>query len=88
MSWGVFGDWKNPYKTMNSELVKNQIEAFFSMYNQGYIYQRYMPVYWSPSSKTALAESELEYNPQHKSTSIYVRFLVDKANKSKARSYI
>ena len=86
MSWGVFGDWKNPYKTMNSDLVKRQIEAFFSMYNQGYIYQRYMPVYWSPSSKTALAESELEYNPQHKSTSIYVRFSVDKANKSIPKS--
>ena len=32
-----------------------------------------MPVYWSPSSRTALAESELEYNPEHVSKSVYVR---------------
>ena len=33
-----------------------------------------MPIYWSPSSQTALAESELEYNDNHQSTSIYVKF--------------
>ncbi|XP_067937829.1 isoleucine--tRNA ligase, mitochondrial-like isoform X2 [Watersipora subatra] len=32
-----------------------------------------MPIYWSPSSKTALAEAELEYNSEHRSQSIYVR---------------
>jgi isoleucyl-tRNA synthetase len=42
--------------------------------------QRYMPVYWSPSSRTALAESELEYNSEHKSTSVYVRFPVTEAS--------
>jgi len=31
---------------------------------------------WSPSSRTALAESELEYNLEHKSKSVYVRFPV------------
>jgi len=34
--------------------------------HQGLIYQDYMPVYWSPSSRTALAEAELEYNNNHK----------------------
>ena len=33
-----------------------------------------MPIYWSPSSKTALAESELEYEENHRSISIYVKF--------------
>ena len=80
MSWGVLGDWESPYKTMDSELVKNQLEIFFWMHSNGYVYQRYMPVYWSPSSKTALAESELEYNPKHESPSIYVKFPVDKDN--------
>lgn len=32
------------------------------------------PVYWSPSSKSALAESELEYNEKHTSTSLYIQF--------------
>ena len=33
-----------------------------------------MPIYWSPSSQTALAESELEYEENHRSISIYVKF--------------
>ena len=74
------GDWISPYKTMNSESVKNQLDIFFWMYDNGYVYQRYMPVYWSPSSKTALAESELEYNPKHQSTSTYVRFPIERNN--------
>ena len=78
ISWGVMGDWKTPYKTMDSTFVKNQIELFQWLLSQGYIYQRYMPVYWSPSSKTALAESELEYNVKHQSTAIYTRFKITK----------
>ena len=31
-----------------------------------------MPVFWSPSSRTALAEAELEYQHDHKSTSVYL----------------
>ena len=37
-----------------------------------------MPVWWSPSSKTALAEAELEYNNEHKSRTLYVRVLLSK----------
>ena len=77
------GDWKRPYKTMDSTFVKRQIELFYWLKLNGYIYQRYMPVYWSPSSKTALAESELEYNTQHKSTSVYVRFPITHNKSSK-----
>ena len=80
ISWGVMGDWKTPYKTMDTTFVKNQIELFQWLLSKGYIYQRYMPVYWSPSSKTALAESELEYNAKHQSTAIYTRFKVTKNN--------
>jgi len=39
-----------------------------------------MPVYWSPSSKTALAESELEYNSQHVSKACYVKLKVTAAS--------
>ena len=35
-----------------------------------------MPVWWSPSSKTALAEAELEYNQSHQSRALYVRFRI------------
>lgn len=39
---------------------------------KGYIYRGRKPVNWSPSSRTALAEAELEYPEGHKSKSIYV----------------
>ncbi|MFN9858010.1 MAG: class I tRNA ligase family protein, partial [Pseudanabaena sp.] len=42
----------------------------------GYIYRGLKPVYWSPSSHTALAEAELEYPENHVSRSIYVAFPV------------
>lgn len=40
------------------------------------IYRQYKPVYWSPSSGTALAEAELEYDDNHISTAAFVRFLI------------
>jgi isoleucyl-tRNA synthetase len=40
----------------------------------GLIYRMRKPVYWSPSSGTALAEAELEYDENHKSTAAFVRF--------------
>ncbi len=35
-------------------------------------------MYWSPSSRTALAEAELKYNDQHESTAAYVKFPIVK----------
>ncbi|XP_060559788.1 isoleucine--tRNA ligase, mitochondrial-like isoform X2 [Ruditapes philippinarum] len=72
--WGVIGDWDNPYFTYNPQYEVEQLEVFLQMYEKGYIYQDLMPVFWSPSSRTALAESELEYKADHVSTSIYVKF--------------
>jgi isoleucyl-tRNA synthetase len=42
------------------------------MVAKGHIYRGRKPVHWSPSSKTALAEAELEYPEAHTSKSIYV----------------
>eukprot|EP00957_Ditylum_brightwellii_P145307 11066941-Ditylum_brightwellii.AAC.1 len=47
------------------------------MYKKGYIFRGRKPVHWSPSSRTALAEAELEYPEGHISKSIYVAFDVD-----------
>ncbi|XP_053374897.1 isoleucine--tRNA ligase, mitochondrial-like [Mercenaria mercenaria] len=76
--WGVMGDWDNPYYTYNPQYEAKQLEVFLHMYEKGYIYQDVMPVYWSPSSRTALAESELEYKADHVSTSIFVKFPITK----------
>jgi isoleucyl-tRNA synthetase len=42
--------------------------------NLGMIYRELRPVYWSPSTGTALAEAELEYKEDHQSTAVYVKF--------------
>ncbi|GAA5795050.1 hypothetical protein HPULCUR_000401 [Helicostylum pulchrum] len=73
-SWGVMGDWDKPYLTLNSGYEIRQLRVLIDMIKNGYIYRQLKPVYWSPSSKSALAESELEYNEAHISQSIHVRF--------------
>nr|WP_275974239.1 isoleucine--tRNA ligase [Argonema galeatum] len=78
--YGVWGDWDNPYLTLNPEYEAAQIGVFGEMVLKGYIYRGLKPVHWSPSSKTALAEAELEYpedaqgRPTHTSRSIYAAF--------------
>ena len=44
----------------------------------GLIYRQHKPVYYSPSSRSALAEAELEYEERHVSHSIFVLFDIDK----------
>jgi isoleucyl-tRNA synthetase len=74
--YGVWGDWDNPYLTLKPEYEAAQIGVFGQMYLKGYIYRGLKPVHWSPSSKTALAEAELEYPEGHTSRSIYAAFPV------------
>ncbi|WP_102692736.1 isoleucine--tRNA ligase [Rummeliibacillus pycnus] len=73
MRIGVRGDWKNPYITLKPEFEARQIGVFGAMAKKGYIYKGLKPVYWSPSSESALAEAEIEYK-DIKSPSIYVAF--------------
>lgn len=43
----------------------------------GLIHRNHRPVYYSPSSRSALAEAELVYTDNHVSHSVYVSFQVD-----------
>mmetsp|Transcript_32155 Transcript_32155/g.76865 ORF Transcript_32155/g.76865 Transcript_32155/m.76865 type:complete len:1070 (+) Transcript_32155:192-3401(+) len=70
--YGVIGDFDNPYLTLLPEYEAAQIRVFGEMYKQGFIFRGRKPVHWSPSSRTALAEAELEYPEGHVSKSIYV----------------
>ncbi|EFF63194.1 isoleucine--tRNA ligase [Turicibacter sanguinis] len=72
---GVLGDWDNPYITLQKEYEAQQILVFGKMVKEGLIYKGLKPIYWSPSSETALAEAEIEYHDK-KSPSIYVAFKV------------
>lgn len=72
---GVQGEWDNPYVTLNKPYEAEQIRVFGKMAEKGYIYRGLKPIYWSPSSESALAEAEIEYKDV-KSPSIYVAFKV------------
>ena len=72
--WGIWADWTNPYVTLDPAYEAAQIEVFGQMFLKGFIYRGLKPVYWSPSSRTALAEAELEYPEGHISTSLYAAF--------------
>ncbi|MBD1859084.1 MULTISPECIES: isoleucine--tRNA ligase [Leptolyngbya] len=74
--YGVWGDWEHPYLTLKPEYEAAQIGVFGQMVLKGYIYRGLKPVHWSPSSKTALAEAELEYPEGHTSRSLYAAFEV------------
>ncbi|KAL5611767.1 hypothetical protein BROUX41_000658 [Berkeleyomyces rouxiae] len=73
-SFGIMSDWDNRWTTMDAAFEISQLRLFQHMVQRGLIYRRHKPVYWSPSSGTALAEAELEYREDHISTAAYVKF--------------
>lgn len=72
--FGVMADWENHWKTMDKQFEMRQLGIFREMVDHGLIYRKFKPVYWSPSTGTALAEAELEYKDDHVSTAALVKF--------------
>ena len=70
---GVFGDWKNPYITMDPAYEAWVLRVFAKLVEAGAVYQSMRPVQWSYAHHTALAEAEVEYQ-EDTSTAIYVAF--------------
>lgn len=68
---GVLGEWDTPYVTLDKQYEASQLRVFAKMVEKGLIFKGLKPVFWSPSSETALAEAEIEYHDK-KSPSIYV----------------
>ena len=75
--WGIWADWDEPYLTLQKPYESAQIGVFGQMVLAGHIYRGLKPVHWSPSSRTALAEAELEYPDDHTSPSVFVAFPVE-----------
>src|SRR5947199_8657 len=70
---GVFGDWENPYLTMDPKYEAEILRAFAVFVDEGLVYQSKKPVFWSTGAQTALAEAEVEYQDRD-DTAVYVRF--------------
>ncbi|MEI7668112.1 MAG: class I tRNA ligase family protein, partial [Erysipelotrichaceae bacterium] len=72
---GTVGDYEHYYATLQHTFEAEQILIFAKMAMDGMIYKGLKPVYWSPSSESALAEAEIEYHDK-KDMTIYVSFEV------------
>ena len=70
---GCLGDYDQPYLTLDATYEADQLRVFAQMALAGLIYKGKKPVYWSPSSESALAEAEIEYHDVT-SPAIYVAF--------------
>ncbi|CAJ0545456.1 Ff.00g089290.m01.CDS01 [Fusarium sp. VM40] len=70
----VMSDWDKRWTTMDREFEIRQLRVFQNLVRRGLIYRKHKPVYWSASSRTALAEAELEYREDHVSKAAYIRF--------------
>jgi isoleucyl-tRNA synthetase len=71
---GVFGLWEKPYTTMDYRFEAEIVRTFRRLVEGGYIYKGLRPTLWSPTSRTALADTEIVYHNDHVSKAIYVRF--------------
>jgi isoleucyl-tRNA synthetase len=70
---GVFGDWENPYLTMDPQYEAEILRAFAVFVEKDLVYQSKKPVFWSTGAQTALAEAEVEYQ-ERDDTAVYVKF--------------
>lgn len=70
---GVFGQWENPYLTLNPGYEADILRAFAVFVEKGLVYESLKPVFWSSGAQTALAEAEVEYQDRE-DTAVYVKF--------------
>ncbi|GIY72339.1 isoleucine--tRNA ligase, mitochondrial [Caerostris darwini] len=78
LKWGILADWSNHYFTCKPQYIIQQLKIFQDLYEKEIILRDHKPVFWSPVNRTSLAEAELEYNPNHVSSSVFVKFSVIK----------
>ncbi|ELL45011.1 isoleucine--tRNA ligase [Spiroplasma melliferum] len=78
---GLFSDFQQKYVTLDLAYELEQLRLFQTMVQKKLVYRQLKPIYWSPSSESALAEAEIEY-ADLTSPSIYVTFTVTTGNKT------
>ena len=81
---GVFGDWDNPYLTMNFNTEAEIIRTLSRVIANGHLYKGSKPVHWCLDCSSSLAEAEVEYEDRV-SPSIYVRFSAVNATEVEAK---
>jgi len=72
---GVFGEWDNPYLTMDFRFEADIIRTLGQIIDKGHLHKGSKPVHWCTDCGSALAEAEVEYEDKT-SPAIDVRFEV------------
>ena len=81
---GVLGVWDDPYLTVDPAYEAAIVGAFRRLWLDGYVYKGLRSIHWCPTCRTALANAEIEHDPEHVSTAIHVRFRVREPDRAKA----
>ena len=76
---GVFGDWSNPYLTLDRTYEADILRTFATLVEKNLVYRSKKPVLWSYGAQTALAEAEVEYVDKT-SPAIFVKFPLSEGN--------
>lgn len=69
-------DWTRERFTMDEDLAKAVRKVFVQLYNEGLIYKGKYIVNWCPRCHTALADDEVEHNPQ-KGALWHVKYMLE-----------
>lgn len=72
---GIFGDWDNPYLTMDFRFEADIIRTLGKIIEAGHLHKGSKPVHWCTDCGSALAEAEVEHEDKT-SLAIDVRFPV------------
>ncbi|RQW78558.1 MAG: isoleucine--tRNA ligase, partial [Methylococcus sp.] len=72
---GVFGDWDNPYLTMDFRFEADIVRALGRIHANHHLVKGAKPVHWCTDCGSALAEAEVEYENKT-SPAIDVRFRI------------
>ena len=76
---GVFGDWAQPYLTMDFRFEANIVRTLAKIIDRGHLHRGFKPVHWCLDCGSALAEAEVEYADKQ-SSAVDVAFpFVDRA---------
>jgi len=71
---GVLGEWDDPYLTMSPGYQATIVRQLATFAEKRLVYKAKKSVHWCISCRTALAEAEVEYDENHESPQIDVRF--------------
>jgi isoleucyl-tRNA synthetase len=79
---GVSAEWTHPYYTMARSYQATIVRTLSKFVERDLVYKARKSVHWCLSCKTALAEAEIEYEENHVSPSVDVRFPLSAAGKA------